>query len=116
MSTTSPNKKTAGQRRAAARGITARGLPKADRPPSLRNVEIYKLDVIGELTHSEIARLYKVSRPRVSVIVQRVRNWYLKHHEAEITRLKIEHTVRLAKLSVPRQMGETFRPVRPKGR
>src|SRR5437868_9952759 len=49
------------------------------RMPSQRAFHIFRLAEIHGQTHKQIAELYKVTRRRISQIVERVRNWLARH-------------------------------------
>ena len=49
------------------------------RMPSQRAFHIFRLAEIQGQTHKQIAELYKVTRRRISQIVERVRNWLARH-------------------------------------
>ncbi len=49
------------------------------RMPSARAFHIFRLAEIQGQTHKQIAELYKVSRRRISQIVERVRSWLAQH-------------------------------------
>ncbi len=52
---------------------------RSSRMPSARAFHIFRLAEIQGQTHKQIAELYKVSRRRISQIVERVRSWLAQH-------------------------------------